>query len=85
MFKCINGHAPDYLCNNVVLACDIQSIYSLKSSQSINVIVPCGNSSYLKSSFIYNGAVMWNDLPAEVKCINDVNVFKSTVRNILAA
>ena len=51
----------------------------------MNVIVPSGNSSYLKSSFMYNGAVLWNDLPADVKCINDINVFKSTVRNILTA
>ena len=85
MFKCINGYAPDYLCNNVILACDLQSIYSLRSSHSMNVIVPSGNSSYLKSSFMYNGAVLWNDLPADVKCINDINVFKSTVRNILTA
>jgi len=85
MFKCIKGDAPDYLCNNVVLSCDLQSVYSLRSSQSMNVIVPSGNSSYLKSSFMYNGAVLWNDLPANVKNINDVNVFKSALREFLTA
>ena len=81
----MNGDAPDYLCNNVVLGCYLQSVYSLRSSQSMNVIVPSGNSSYLKSSFMYNGAVLWNDLPAHVKNINDVNVFKSALRNLLTA
>ena len=85
MYKCINGDAPDYLCNNVVLGCDLQSVYSLRSSQSMNVIVPSGNSSYLKSSFMYNGAVLWNDLPAHFKNINDVNVFISALRNLLTA
>ena len=38
---------------------------------------------YLKDSFSYNGAVLWNSLPNEVRRANTLSYFKMYCRNFL--
>ena len=36
---------------------------------------------YGKHSIAYQGPSLWNSLPAYMKCLEDINIFKSTLRN----
>ena len=38
--------------------------------------MPYLNSSSQKKSFNYNGAVLWNELPADMKNLTDIVTFK---------
>ena len=45
-------------------------------SESLDVHIPSLNSSALKRSFIYNGSVLWNALPEEIKASDSLFTFK---------
>ena len=66
MFKAINGLVPNYLSDSIVMASEAHD-RDTRLSESLDVHIPSHNSSALKRSFIYNGSVLWNALPEEIK------------------
>ena len=44
--------------------------------QTMSIYQPPHNSDVLKRSFIYNGSVIWNNLPDEIRMATDVADFK---------
>ena len=73
VYKSINGLAPDYLqdkCINHV------SNYNLRDSSN-KLDIPFPRTNFLKNSFQYSGAVLWNSLPSELRQAESVNIFKS--------
>ena len=62
MYKCVNKLAPNYLCNMFTpraLSFDLRD-----ASQKLYLPKPRTN--YLKCSFSYSGASLWNDLPEDI-------------------
>ena len=75
MYKSVHGLAPVYLTDNVVMAGEIHD-RDTRLSHSNDVHIPPYNTDVLKRSFIFNGGVIWNKLPDEIRMANDVLDFK---------
>ena len=48
----------------------------------MNLCVPKSNLNFMRNSFTYKSAQLWNKLPEDVKLADDVDVFKSKLRLI---
>ena len=55
MFKCMHGLAPEYLCNQIVLSCEV-SDRETRFNDFNNIYVPFPRKNILKSSFIYHAS-----------------------------
>ena len=75
MFKILNGLAPDYL----------QDLFSIRTTKynvrnlemKLNLLKP--NTNYLKRSFSYSAASLWNNLPKNLRTIESLRSFKREV------
>jgi len=47
-----------------------------RSFQNYNVQIPQPNYEIFRNSFKYQGAVLWNSLPAHLKSATNIDVFK---------
>ena len=69
MCKCINNLAPAYLCN----------LFAPKTSQrqEKKLMLPKWRTyyMYLKRSLSYNGSLLWNNLPEEIRTLNSLGLF----------
>ena len=72
MYKCINNLAPAYLCN--LFAPRSPSYYFRNAKKKL--MLPKPRTDYLKRSFSYSGAVLWNNLPEEIRTSNSLGLFK---------
>ena len=75
MYKVIHGLTPMYMTDNIVMAGETHD-RDTRLSDSNDVNIPPHNSDVLKRSFIYNGSVIWNNLPDEIRMATDVADFK---------
>ena len=75
VYKSVNGLAPEYLCSKFS-ECSCASGYSLRDITG-KLAVPFPRTNYLKNSFSYNGAVIWNSLSLELREANSLNSFRS--------
>ena len=65
VYKSLNGLAPGYLRARFVERSAITD-YSLRNTED-NVAVPLPRTTFLKDSFRFSGAVLWNSLPTHVR------------------
>ena len=72
MYKCINDLAPAYLCNWFDLR---TSNYYFRNAKK-KLMLPKPRTDYLKRSFSYSGALLWNNLPEEIGTSNSLGLFK---------
>ena len=75
MYKTIHGITPMYMTDNIVMAGETHD-RNTRLSDSNDVNIPPHNSDVPKRSFIYNGSVIWNNLPDEIRMATDVADFK---------
>ena len=68
MHKVLNNKAPECLTETFAPLKD-GSIYNLKGSDHY-VARPKPSTEYLKKSFLYHGAKLWNSLPTNLKQSN---------------
>ena len=66
MYKCINNLAPAYLCN---LFAPRTPNYYFRNAK-IKLLLPKPRTDYLKRSFSYSDAILWNNLPEEIRTSN---------------
>ena len=66
MFKCVNGLAPNYLCDQINLLSDISG-YNTRYAANYNLHVPFPSKEIFKRSFLYDGATIFNSLPDLLK------------------
>ena len=78
MFKTMNGLAPEYLQS---LFSQRHSVYNLRDSEG-KLTLPKPNTNYLKRSFSYSGAMLWNNFPKCLKNAVSVNNFKQIIKKI---
>jgi len=71
VYKSIHGLAPNYL-GSLFTKYDIP--YNLRNSKNkLAVLLPCTN--FLKNSFSYDGAVIWNSLSPELQQAKSLQSF----------
>ena len=81
MYKTINKSVPQYLQDLFSLrSCP----YSLRDNEN-KLFVPKPRTDYLKRSFSYDGAVLWNSLPTQLRSAQSLSVFKRGLNNWLAS
>ncbi len=71
MFKILKGDAPAYLQNLFSVR---GTGYNLKNSE-IKLNLPKPRTNYLKRSFCYNGALLWNSLPQNMRMLSSLSLF----------
>ena len=64
VFKSLNGLAPEYLTSKFVTR--NVSNYALRDSAN-KLVVPFPRINYMKNSFSYSGATLWNSLPYNIR------------------
>ena len=74
IIKCIHGLAPQYLCSNITMECEI-ALRNTRSFDSMNVFTPFENMSQSKN-FVSTAGRLWNVSPADLKCDSYLNMFK---------
>ena len=78
VFKSLNGLAPVYLHELLVSDTD----YDFRDSfRKLNLPKPRTN--YLKRSFSYSGALLWNSLPESIRAIRSIGQFKKEINRAL--
>ena len=61
IFKCIHGLVPEYLSDQIIMACDVHS-YGTRHASSMNIYTPKPHTEMLKRALVYDGAIKWNNL-----------------------
>ena len=77
VYKSIHGLAPDYLGS---LFTRNESNYFLRNSEN-KLSVPLPRTNFLKNSFSYQGAVLWNSLPPELRQTDSLKTFQNGCRD----
>ena len=81
VYKSLNGLAPDYL-KSMFTDRSATSSYSLRNCEG-KLALPLPRTNFLKNSFIYSGAVLWNSLPTNLWQAQMLASFKSGCRGFL--
>ena len=82
MYKTIHGQAPIWLSNNVLMANENHN-RSTRYASNQNVVVPKPNYEIFRKSFQYQGSMVWNGLPPQLKEANNLNSFKYLYKKLL--
>ena len=78
MYKCLNGLVPNYLQNLFTHRC---TSYNLRN-QEYKITLPKPRTDFLKRSFSYSGAKLWNDLPLSIRSSSSLAQFKREINLI---
>ena len=73
VFKSLNGLVPEYLTSKFVAR--NESNYALRDSIT-KLVVFFPRTNYMKNSFSYSGATLWNSLPCNIRESASLNQFK---------
>ena len=65
VYKSLNGLAPDYL-KSMFTDRSATSTYSLRNCEG-KLVLPLPRTNFVKSIFSYSGAVLWNNLPTNLR------------------
>ena len=79
MFKILNGQTPDYLSNKFIFRNDTTS-YRLRNSE-MRLALPQPRTDYVRKSFPYSGAALWNILPIDIRVSKTLSEFKTKLSN----
>ena len=75
-----NNLAPAYLCN--LFLPRIPS-YDFRNAKK-KLLLPKPRTDYLKHSFSYSGAILWNNLPEEIRTSNSLAFFKRSYNKLFS-
>ena len=79
MYKTLNELAPDYL--QCLFTQRHVNYYNLRNLEG-KLSLPKPNTNYLKRSFCYSGACLWNNLPQDLKSLASVGQFKKGIKKV---
>ena len=84
VFKCVHGLAPAYLSNEIIMAVDVSNRHTRNLNVN-NLYVPTVNTECTRSSFSYQGPIVWNTLPDDLKECTNLNTFKLKAKMFFAS
>ena len=76
VYKSLNCLAPDYMSSKFIVRSDLFNSYNLRDSEN-KLAVALRRTNYYRNSFCYSGAVLWNNLPTDVRQAKSLNVFRN--------
>ena len=74
VYKSLNGLTPAYLSSKFVDHSSVSS-YSLRDTEG-KLAIPQPHTNYMKNSFSYARAVLWNNLPIELRQADSLRAFR---------
>ena len=75
VYKSLNCLAPDYMSSKFTLRNDLFNSYNPRDSEN-KLAVPLPPTNYYRNNFCYSGAVLWNNLPTDVRQAKSLTVFR---------
>ena len=78
MYKTLNELAPEYL--QYLFTQRHVDDYNLRILEKLSLSKP--NTNYLKQSFCYSGACLWNNLPQDLKSVGSIGQFKRGIKKV---
>ena len=76
-FKAINGNAPDYISSSLShAAAEVHSRTTRHTCKNDLYLPPRAKLNVYRNTLRYSGVLIWNDLPANVKHVPSVQMFK---------
>ena len=81
MYKCVNGSAPDYLCELISSYTPARRLRSL--SQSLAVQPKVASKTYGERSFSFMGPFLWNSLPTWIRTLPSIPSLKKHLKTYL--
>ena len=78
--KSINGLAPEYLTRKFIQRSDVNP-YIPRDCEN-KLAIPLSRTNYLKNSFSYSGATLWNSLPSEARQASSLKIFRRNLSNL---
>jgi hypothetical protein len=79
VFKSLNNLAHEYLCSKFTNRNNVTS-YILRDSVN-KLAAPLPRTNYLKNSFSYTGAVLWNSLPSNIRQAESLTEFRQLLKH----
>ena len=76
-FKAINGNVPDYISSMFKPVGEVHSRTTRQTCKNDLYLPPRAKLNVYRNTLRYSGALIWNDLPANVKHVPSVQMFKS--------
>ena len=78
VFKSLNNLSPEYLCSKFINR-SMTTPYTFHDSEN-KLAIPLPRTNYLRNSFSYSGAVLWNSLPQNVRQAESLNNLKTLLK-----
>ena len=75
VYNSLNCLAPDCMSSKFILRNDLFNSYNIRDSEN-KLAVPLPRTNYYRYSFCYSGAVLWNNLPTDVRQAKSLTVFR---------
>ena len=83
VYKSLNGLTPDYLSSKFVDRSSVSN-YSLRDTEG-KLVIPQPHTNYMKNSFSYSGAVLWNSLPIELRQADSLSAFRAGCERLFSS
>ena len=80
VFKCINNFAPDYLSELIKLREPRKHCVRLDNDYFLLEYVMNSNIKRAEGAFSLQAPKIWNDLPYDLRSVNDLSVFKRKLK-----
>ena len=81
-YKAINGKAPDYISAMFRYVSDVHKRTTRQTCNKDLYIPPKARLNVFRNTLRYSGAHIWNNLPANVKNVSSVEMFKTSYLNM---
>ena len=75
VYKSLNYLAPYYVSSKFILGSDSFNSYNLRDREN-KLAVRLPRTDYCRNSFCYRGAVLWNNLPTDVRQAKSLTGFR---------
>ena len=82
MYKSLNYLTLDNMSSKSILSSDIFNSYNFRDSEK-KLAVPLSRTNYYRNSFCYSGAVLWNNLPSDVRQAKSLTSFRELLTSTL--
>ena len=77
VFKCLNGLAPPYLCQNFKTRSEV---HNCNTRNRDRLHIPLCRTAAGQRTFTFRGEKVWNSLPDEFQSITNLDVFKEKIK-----
>jgi hypothetical protein len=83
VFRCLQGNAPRYLADHVILMSSVGRRSGLRSADTLTLVVPRTHLSFGDRAFSVAGPRAWNSLPLHVRSAQSMYTFRKLLKTYL--